>query len=132
MKRYCNIFLFLLVILSACKTKQKERPTSAIETGRFFIQSSLEGSYGDCNEILLPEIPNIRRFDSIQSERNILKKPAKATPVNYIIHTFEEINDSVAIITYSYVGTKEKEKIILIKRNENWYVNLDNRFTQSL
>ncbi len=132
MKRHWRVFVVLFLILAACSTKQKERPASAIETGRYFIQSILDQSFDDGKDLLLPGIANLRSFELMKSKQKNVAIKAKNASVNYIIHTFEEINDSIATITYSFEGSKQSENITLLKRNGIWFVEIDHPSPNSL
>lgn len=122
------IIIFAFLLLHSCSPKQKAEPVSSLEAGRLFISSIMNGSFEESKSMLLPNPKNNQAFDLIKSNYNKKKdtEQNKLSNMDYVIHDYEEINDSVSNIEYSYQNTTERKKISLTKKDGKWLVNICN------
>jgi hypothetical protein len=128
-------FVTLLVtMLSAC-TEQRQRPDDALETAREFIRSSLDGDYGWARELMFEDSVNVYELNQIERQYKATmseddKKGYKNASI--IIHSVENVNDSVTIINYSNSYKNKQMPLKIIRKDGSWQVDLNYTFSGNL
>lgn len=129
--RLIIIILALSFVLFSCGNNDKQRPSTALDTGREFIRASLDGDFPQAETLLLKDSQNIQLFQSYKQfymklpETN--KKNYKSS--SYNINKFSELNDSVTIINYSNSYMNKPMNIKVVRNNSEW--NIDFKYTYS-
>jgi hypothetical protein len=106
-----KILLYILVIaVMGCSEKQS-RPDDALGTARTFIRSSLDGDYDQAKLLMLQDSINLYELDQLSDRYN--KQLTREEKEGYknasiIIHSVDQVNDSVVVINYSN-SYKEKK-----------------------
>ena len=121
--RYTVLFFFLFTI-GACSDKKDTSPDNAIEAGRVFIRSSLDGDFKTAEKFILPDTINIQLFDSYKRYYQRLPEQQKMNykKASYEINKLTEQNDST-IINYSNSYMQKPMDILVVKNNNNWLVD---------
>ncbi|MBK7882655.1 MAG: DUF4878 domain-containing protein [Chitinophagaceae bacterium] len=126
MKKLLFLFLVQTIFLLGCNDNKIEKPTTAWDTGREFIRSSLDGDFKRAEKFLLQDEANKQFFESYKSYYNRLpiEDKRKYKSASYEINKLLELNDSTVIINYSnsYMHTPMEIKVIK-DNNNNWAVD---------
>lgn len=128
------LLLLIVVSLAACK-QQRERPTDALDTAREFIRSSLDGDYDWARELMIRDSLNLYELNEIEKK---YKTEMSATDKegyknsSIIIHSIDNISDSVVIINYSNSYKKKQMPVKVILRDGLWQVDFNYTFTGNL
>ena len=131
-----KLVLFLIVALSlfACQQK-RERPAEALDTAREFIRSSLDGDYDWARELMIKDSLNLYELDIIEKKYNdeMSKKDKEGYKSSYIIiHSIDNVSDTVVIVNYSNSYKKKQMPVKVIKRDGIWQVDFNYTFTGNL
>ncbi|MEO5942015.1 MAG: hypothetical protein ABIP30_05635 [Ferruginibacter sp.] len=122
-----SVFLFILssILILSCNNNDKERPQTAMDTGREFIRASLDGNFGDAEKLLLKDTQNIQLFDSYKTYYKRLPADEKTNykTASYQINKYLDVNDSTAIINYSNSFMKTPMEIKIVRSKKNWEVD---------
>ncbi|UAY51142.1 hypothetical protein [Ferruginibacter albus] len=124
MKKYIIPFFAALFILS-CSSK-KERPTTALDTGRAFIRATLDGDFDEAKTLLYSaDTGNVQLFDlyKMQYERSSGADKNSYKSADIIVNTYNDLNDSTAIINYANSYKKTPLEIKVIKKSGLWQVD---------
>jgi hypothetical protein len=117
-----------------CNEKEA-RPDDALGTARAFIRSSLDGEYDQAKSLMLQDSINLYELDQL-SERyeDKLSKSEKEGYKNssIIIHSVDQVNDSIVIINYSNSYKQKKMPVKVIFRDGVWQVDLNYTFSGNL
>jgi hypothetical protein len=134
MKKLLFVFLHITLLL-ACKTEKRQRPDDALETAREFVRSSLDGDYKWAKELMLQDSLNIyelneieKKYKSQMSEED--KEGYKKSSI--LIHSVENMSDSVVIVNYSNSYKKKQMPIKVVKKDGLWQVDFNYTFTGNL
>lgn len=133
MKNLLLLFLFTLCFL-ACG-QQKERPDDALETAREFIRSSLDGDYKWAGKLMVQDSVNLFELEQIEKKyENDLTEAEKEAykKSSIIIHSVENVSDSVVIVNYSNSFKKKQMPVRVIKKDGLWQVDFNYTFTGNL
>ncbi|MBI3883853.1 MAG: hypothetical protein HY305_06520 [Sphingobacteriales bacterium] len=122
-KRIFSIFLIALVFISC---NNNEKPTTAIDTGRLFIRTTLDGNFTDAEPLLYKDTINIELFDSYKNFYNSHiseadKKSYKES--DYTINKYQDLNDSTAVINYSNSYMKKPMEVKIIRDKGEWKID---------
>ncbi len=131
-----RLFLLLLVVISiaACK-QERERPTEALDTAREFIRSSLDGDYDWARELMIKDSLNLYELDVIEKKyKDEMSKKDKEgyKESSIIIHSVDNVSDTVVIVNYSNSYKKKPMPVKVIKRDGLWQVDFNYTFTGNL
>lgn len=131
-----KLALFLIVALSiyACQQK-RERPAEALDTAREFIRSSLDGDYHWARELMIKDSLNLYELDIIEKKYNdeMSKKDKEGyKSSSIIIHSIDNVSDTVVIVNYSNSYKKKQMPVKVIKRDGIWQVDFNYTFTGNL
>ncbi len=128
-----SIFILILGIFS-CTEEQKQRPTTAMETGRAFIDASLKGDFKDARTMVLNDPENVQLFDAfIQYYQKMpTDKKQHYQSASYQINKYMDINDSTTIINYSNDYMNKPMEIKIIKRNKEWWIDFKYTYSGNL
>ncbi len=123
MKKY---FLFVIVVaLFACNSQEHKRPNTAMDVGRDFIRSTLDGDFVVAETLLIKDTQNVQIFDRYKNYYKNFDAAQKQgyKKASYEINNFNELNDSTVIIDYSNSFMHQSQKIRLIKKDAIWAVD---------
>jgi len=129
-----SIILIAVISLYACQ-QERERPTDALETAREFIRSSLDGDYDWARELMIKDSLNLYELEII--EKKYKTEMSAADKEGYksssiIVHSVDNVSDSVVVVNYSNSYKKKPMPIKVIKRDGLWQVDFNYTFTGNL
>jgi len=130
-----KILLYILVIaVMGCSEKQS-RPDDALGTARTFIRSSLDGDYDQAKLLMLQDSINLYELDQLSDRYN--KQLTREEKEGYknasiIIHSVDQVNDSVVVINYSNSYKEKKMPVKVILKDGVWQVDLNYTFSGNL
>ena len=131
-----KLVLFLIVALSVYACQQKrERPAEALDTAREFIRSSLDGDYDWARELMIKDSLNLYELEVIEKKYNdeMSKKDKEGyKSSSIIIHSIDNVSDTVVIVNYSNSYKKKQMPVKVIKRDGIWQVDFNYTFTGNL
>ena len=116
-------------------SEKKERPDDALGTARAFIRASLDGKYDDAKELMLQDSINLFELNqlSLRYDQHLSKAEREAfKKSSIIIHSVDQVNDSIVVVNYSNSYKKKKMPIKVILREGNWQVDLNYTFSGNL
>jgi hypothetical protein len=131
-----RLFVLLAVVLAVASCKQdKPRPTDALDTAREFIRSSLDGEYDWARELMIKDSLNLYELEII--EKKYKEEMSKKDKEGYkgssiIIHSIDNVSDTVVIVNYSNSYKKKQMPVKVIKRDGLWQVDFNYTFTGNL
>ncbi|HMG83054.1 MAG TPA: hypothetical protein VK559_08455 [Ferruginibacter sp.] len=127
-----NIFAVFLLssMLFACHSK-KGNPTTALDTGRLFIRTTLDGNFNDAEDLLYKDTMNVEIFESYKAFFSRLPDDTKDNykQSDYTINKYTDLNDSTAVIDYSNSYMNKPMQIKVLKINGQW--KIDFKYTTS-
>jgi len=130
------VFLAFLCswLLVSC-SEDRQRPEDALGTAREFIRSSLDGDYKWARELMYQDSINL--FELEQIEKKYKTEMSEADKQGYkkasiLIHTVDNVNDSVVIINYSNSYKNKKMPIRVIRKDGIWQVDFNYTFSGNL
>lgn len=133
MKKITLLFFIVLAIVS-CKQKA-ERPTDALDTAREFIRSSLDGKYERARELMIQDSLNLYELGELEkkykTEMNENDK-AEYKKSSIIVHSVENVSDTVVIVNYSNSYKKKPMPVKVILRDSIWQIDFNYTFTGNL
>ncbi|HMO34314.1 MAG TPA: DUF4878 domain-containing protein [Lacibacter sp.] len=129
------ISIFLPALLLTSCSGERQRPDDALGTAREFVRSSLDGDYKWARELLYQDSVNLVELEMI--ERRYDDEMSKADKDGYkkssiLIHSVENVNDTVVIVNYSNSWKKKQMPLKVIKKDGKWQVDLDYTFSGNL
>lgn len=133
MKKICLLLLFVSTFF-ACN-QNRQRPDDALETAREFIRSSLDGDYKWANELMLIDSVNSIELEMIEKKYNSEmsatdKEGYKKSSI--IVHSVENVSDSVVIVNYSNTYKNKQLPLKVIKKDGKWQVDFNYTFTGNM
>jgi hypothetical protein len=129
------LLLLVVVSIAACKNDQHERPTDALDTAREFIRSSLDGDFDWAGELMIKDSLNLYELGVIEKKyKNEMSAKDKEGYKNssILVHSVDNVSDSVVIVNYSNSYKKKQMPVKVIKRNGVWQVDFNYTFTGNL
>lgn len=125
------LFCLLLLQLVSCKQKEDKAPETALDAGREFIRTSLNGDFDKASSFLLQDAQNEQLFDSYKVFYQKLSPEKKKgyREAAYEIHSYTDLDDSTTIINYSNSFMNKPMDIKLVRMNKKWAV--DFKYTYS-
>lgn len=134
MKKVCVVFAVL--VLTACGNNADEykKPTSAIDAFREFVGQSLKGHFNTAQKYMLPDEENQQWLDQVNKDYNQRSAQEKAGLSTASINIAEvaAVNDTVTVISFSNSYFNKPQKIKVIKRNDEWWVDFKYTFSGNL
>lgn len=123
--------LLSICILYACTDSKKERPQTAIDTGREFIRASLNGNFETADALLLKDSSNRQLFESFKIYYGKMPQETKNQyrEASYEINKLLEVDDSTTLINYSNSYMHKPMDIKVVRKDGLWWV--DFRYTYS-
>lgn len=129
-----TLLLFIVLAIVSCKQKA-ERPTDALDTAREFIRSSLDGKYERARELMIQDSLNLYELDQLEkkykTEMNENDK-AEYKKSSIIVHSVENVSDTVVIVNYSNSFKKKPMPVKVILRDSIWQIDFNYTFTGNL
>ncbi len=124
----------LFAFVAACKDPVKQKPTTALDTGREFIRASLNGDFISAESFLLKDTENIQLFESFKDyyERMPQDKKQHYKSASYEINKYEDLNDSTTLINYSNDYMNKPMDIKVIKKESVWYIDFKYTYSGNL
>lgn len=134
--RYSTFILGLFLFFS-CNNPEKEyqKPESAIDAGREFIEQALKGKFNAANQYMLQDEDNQFWLAKWNKEYNNSPEQDKAGYSKAAITIYEVtdvVPDSVTIINFSNSYRKRQQKIKVVKSNGDWKVDFKYTFSGNL
>ncbi len=134
MTRFSLLFFSLILFLSACTNPAPERPQTAIETGRAFIRTCLDGDFADAEKLLAKDSQNIQLFNSFKEYYHRMpdEQKMKYKQADYQINKYADLNDSTTIINYSNDYMHKPMEIKVVRRKNEWSVDFTYTYSGNL
>nr|WP_294906235.1 hypothetical protein [uncultured Lacibacter sp.] len=129
-----SLILVLAISFFACQQK-RERPTEALDTAREFIRSSLDGDYEWARELMIKDSLNLYELGVIEKKykEDMSKKDKEGyKDASILIHSVDNVSDTVVIVNYSNSYKKKPMPVKVIKRDGIWQVDFNYTFTGNL
>jgi len=122
-KNILGIFLISLLLIS-CRSKN-DKPTTALDTGRLFIRTTLDGDFTDAEDLLYKDTVNVETYDSYKAFFKRLPNDTKDSykASDYTINKYTDLNDSTAIINYSNSYMNKPMEIKVVRINGQWKID---------
>ena len=123
-----NILFALTFLLMACNGKQEDyrKAEDALDAGREFINSRLQGDFMKAAFYLLPDEKNKALLNEM--ERSYREKDKEGRQqwrtASINIREVKEQSDTVTLIYFQNSFDKLADTIRVIKQNDNWLVDL--------
>jgi type IV secretory pathway component VirB8 len=132
-----TVFLFVLILfVAACGNKADEyqKPTSDIDAFRSFVGQSLKGHFNTAQKYMLPDTENIQWLEQVTKDYNQRSAQEKAGLSTASINIAEvaPVNDTVTVISFSNSYFNKPQKVKVIKRNNEWWVDFKYTFSGNL
>ena len=126
--------LIWVLIVSCSQPEGFRKPEDALDAGREFIRSVLEGDYKKAELYVLPDEEDIRLFTRY---RDYMKKRpgeelAALKSASIIINKVQELNDSVSIINYANSFAKKPVEIKVVRQEGEWWIDFSYTFSGNL
>jgi hypothetical protein len=135
MKSIISGFLFLLFFV-ACNSGPDRSDTTQtseneIDAARNFIRLALDGRWEDARDKVINDTLNQGYLDI--AEQNYTQRLDLATRNGYraasiIIHSVNEVSDSVSVVHYSNSYKKVKDSVKVVRSGDRWLVDLKYSF----
>lgn len=122
-----------MFLILSCSTT--ERPDDALGTARAFIRYSLDGDYKQAKTLMYADSVNLFELDLIAKRYKSEMKEADKEgyrKASIIIHSVENVNDSVVIINYSNSFKNKQMPVKVIRKDGLWQVDFDYTFSGNL
>lgn len=135
MKKYGILFVMLATLLFLHSCSPTERPDDALGTARAFIRYSLDGDYDKAKKLLYADSVNLVELELIEKRYDSEMKEADKEgyrKASIIIHSIENVSDSVVIINYSNSFKNKQMPVKVIRKDGLWQVDLDYTFSGNL
>jgi len=127
-----NIFSAVLISIFLFSCHDNNHPTTALDTGRLFIRTTLDGNFNDAESLLYKDTVNVEMYDSYKA---FFKRLPDSTKDNYkasdyTINKYTDLNDSTAVINYSNSYMNKPMEIKIVRVNDQW--KIDFKYTSSV
>ncbi len=124
------LFLSAIILYSCGQPEGIKKPEDALDAGREFVRSVLDGDYAKAEMYVLPDEEDIalyrrfRKYMKSQPEKERLGLKSASIQINKV----EAVNDSVSVINYANSFEKEPADIRVVKKNGEWWVDFSYTF----
>lgn len=135
MKKNGILFVMPAALLFMHSCSPSERPDDALGTARAFIRYSLDGDYDKAKDLLYADSVNLVELALIEKRYESEMKEADKEgyrKASIIIHSIENVSDSVVIINYSNSFKNKQMPVKVIRKDGLWQVDLDYTFSGNL
>jgi hypothetical protein len=127
------MFVFAFTLF-ACE-EENSRPEDALGTARSFIRYSLDGKYKEAKLLMLQD--SLNNFELGELEKRYDNSLSKSEKEGYknasiIIHSVDQVNDSVVVVNYSNSYKKKQMPVKVILKDGLWQVDLNYTFSGNL
>ncbi len=116
-----------LICLFACNTKEQSYlpAEDALDAGREFIQSCLEGDFSKAAFYTVADEENTKILTQLEKSYREKDKEGRQQfrTASINISEVKELTDSTTLIQYSNSFDKETHSLQVVKRNNTWLVN---------
>jgi len=137
MNRLARFFLpgILMFLIAACGGSEGfKKPEDALDAGREFIRSVLDGDYKKAEKYVIQDEEDVRLFSRY---RDYMKKRppeelASLKSASIIINKVEALNDTVSIINYANSYARKPVEIKVVKVNGEWWIDFSYTFSGNL
>jgi hypothetical protein len=134
MNKFLSFAIFFIFILFfACNnSKQTDKPENDIDAARDFIRAALDGKFDEARKYLLQDSSNLQFLNAV--ERNYAKMDVdtrggyRSASIN--VHLVDPVNDSTTIVVYSNSFKNDHDTLKVLKKENNWLIDLKYLFTQ--
>ncbi len=126
--------VLLSITLFSCAADKKERPSTALDTGRAFIRASLDGDFESAEMLLLKDSQNLQLFQSYKMYYNRLPEATKKSykKAAYTINKYVDVNDSTTIINYANNFMHRPMDIKVLNSADVWQVDFKYAYIDNL
>lgn len=125
-----KILLYTTILLTACNGKQQNyiKAENALDAGREFIASCLQGDFTKAAFFMLPSEKNNQELIKIEKTYREKDKEGRQQFRSASINIVEvtDINDSTTLIKYSNSFDKLPHTLQVVKQQDSWLVNITN------
>ncbi len=131
-----STFYFLLfALLVSCSNQQGDykKPENALDAGREFIDNSLKGHFNTAKKYMLPTEENNYWLNKVSTDYNRYTEQEKNGYSNAsinIVEVADVVPDSMTVIDYSNSYIKRRQKLKVVKYNDEWKVDLNYTFSE--
>lgn len=124
-------FFFSILLFIACNPRQQEyrRAEDALDAGREYIQACLKGDFSRAAFYTTGDASNTTILQSTEEQYRRLDKEGRQQLRNASINISEvqELNDSTTAVQYSNSSDKEPHRLMVVKRKNDWQVDLSKK-----
>lgn len=126
--------ILLLLLFGSCSNDKKQRPSTALDTGRTFIKASLDGDFETASSLLVKDTQNNQLFTAYKEyyKRMSDEKKKHYKEADYVINKFTDLNDSTTIINYSNDYMNKPMEIKVVRVNNEWSVDFTYTYSGNL
>ncbi len=119
------ITLLLSISIFSCNNDNQKRPNTALDTGREFIRTTLDGDFKKAETFLYKDSVNVELFQAYERSYETMSGEKKAgyKSADIIVNSFDDENDSINIIDYSNSYMKQPTKLKLVKKENTWSID---------
>ncbi|MDP4283745.1 MAG: hypothetical protein Q8891_04940 [Bacteroidota bacterium] len=130
MKKIIIIVSALIFGISACNHTAEVNKADPLESGRGFIEASLQGNYVEAKKYILDDSTNNQYFEGLKDFNSKLSYEERLglRDANIIIDSIHQVSDSVSIITYSNTYKNIPSKLKMVRQNKEWLVDFKYTF----
>ena len=125
-----KILLYTAILLTACNRKEQNysKAENALDAGREFITSCLQGDFTKAAFFMLPNEKNNQELIKIEKAYREKDKEGRQQFRSASINIVEvtDINDSTTLIKYSNSFDKLPHTLQVVKQQDSWLVNITN------
>jgi len=125
-----TFLLFIAILLTACNGKEQDyrKAENALDAGREYIQSCLQGDFLKAAFYLVPNEKNSQLLKELEKSYREKDKEGRQqfrlASIN--INAVTDINPITTVIQYSNSFDKLPQTIQVVKKNDTWLVDLIN------
>lgn len=120
--------LLPLLFFTACGPAQQEyrKAEDALDAGREYIQSCLKGDFSRAAFYTMDDAANATILKATEEQYRQLDKEGRQQLRNASINISEikELNDSTTAVQYSNSSDQEPHRLMVVRRNNDWKVDL--------
>lgn len=122
-----TFLLFITILLTACAGRQQDyrKAENALDAGREYIQSCLQGDFSKAAFYMLPDKKNallLKEAEKAYREKDKEgRQQFRLASIN--INEVTEINQTTTLIKYSNSFDKLPQTIGVVKQNGSWLVD---------
>ncbi|MEQ1675692.1 MAG: hypothetical protein ABL876_03250 [Chitinophagaceae bacterium] len=128
-KKYSAAFLILVIVVAACKTKDKPagKSDNYADAARNFIRAALDGKFLEAGTFMLRDSSNLEYLDvaerSYQRTEQSVKDGYRGSSIR-IHQPIVNVNDSTSIIIFSNSFKNDPDTLKVLRVNGTWLVDL--------